>query len=775
MKTAKNQPALGFQSLEDLRPVVLALGELREAAALGLGLPPPSDTPQRRAAPQGRPEGGPMNAATMLEHLLPRWQAALPAEYAPEYIEGFIRRNRRDLEAFIAHAMTLRRAKRGLAPRSPEEFAAYGQLAARELKRDPAVEAEVIARVAKWLDRRLERAEGDEARAEVMAMAAAFAAIFAETVLLESAGRQAVPLLLRRPALAILERSELIAVRDAAGELHIAPTFKGDPQVLRAQVMATQTQVRQLREGIADATRFDRHAHALWARTRALAHPPAAPRELELPPDHQTRAWRTEANLQAMRLVLAKEPGELTTEDLRILAQYSGWGGLSIERVQKLLPPELVPEPFGLVHEYYTPPPITESLAELLCPLLPELAGNDGVVRALEPSAGIGRLIRSFSPRRCLALEAGGQIKKIAWTAVEFSKVSSTLLRALRPDVDLYHMPFERWIREQGSRFQGTISLIVANPPYGERGEMAREDPDEFYKEKRAYAYFMRRALDLLVPGGIGVFLVPAGFLEQHLNREPAREAAAPPPPARRLSPAEPRPARPRDRPRRLGRHGPGDLAQPRRRAQRGRRRRRVHRRRRLLQGVPRPHPRQGGRLFAGDDEAGTARLALQGDRRLQGFPPLTPRPVCTACVLGRSPRAGRRLPDRHPRGRQRQRRRRRRASPRARARPARRSLPRGTLGADEADKAAQLWPELHAALVDFAASFGNPWRSKPLRELAEGPSARRPADPRRLREDRRADRGGCVREDPASSRSSPASPTTSSPRPRRSSASSAR
>jgi hypothetical protein len=57
-----------------------------------------------------------------------------------------------------------------------------------------------------------------------------------------------------------------------------------------------------------------------------------------------------------MRLVLAKEPGELTTEDLQTIAQYSGWGGLSIERVQKLLPPELVPEPFGLIHEYYTPP-----------------------------------------------------------------------------------------------------------------------------------------------------------------------------------------------------------------------------------------------------------------------------------------------------------------------------------------------------------------------------------------------------------------------------------
>ena len=28
---------------------------------------------------------------------------------------------------------------------------------------------------------------------------------------------------------------------------------------------------------------------------------------------------------------------------------------------------------------------------------------------------------------------------------------------------------------------------------------------------------------------------------------------------------------------------------------------------------------------------------------------------------------------------------------------------------------------QLHAALVDFAATFGNPWSSKPLRELAEG------------------------------------------------------
>src|SRR5690606_17369018 len=71
----------------------------------------------------------------------------------------------------------------------------------------------------------------------------------------------------------------------------------------------------------------------------------------------------------------------------------------------------------------------------------------------------------------------------------------------------------------EGPAHAGTFGLVVANPPYGERGAMAREDPDPFYAENRAYAYFMRRALDLLIPGGIGVFLIPAGFLSGMLNR----------------------------------------------------------------------------------------------------------------------------------------------------------------------------------------------------------------------------------------------------------------
>jgi hypothetical protein len=53
----------------------------------------------------------------------------------------------------------------------------------------------------------------------------------------------------------------------------------------------------------------------------------------------------------------------------------------------------------------------------------------------------------------------------------------------------------------------------VSNPPYGIRGASIAEDPDRAYREKMAYHYFLRRGLDLLAPDGIGVFLVPGGFL----------------------------------------------------------------------------------------------------------------------------------------------------------------------------------------------------------------------------------------------------------------------
>ena len=104
---------------------------------------------------------------------------------------------------------------------------------------------------------------------------------------------------------------------------------------------------------------------------------------------------------------------------------------MNIEAARSKLPPNLVPELFGPMHEYHTPSILADAIAD--CPLLPSLAGTTCVVPALEPSAGIGRLVHPFSGKRCSA--------------------------------------------NTSSRPQRTFNLIVSSPPYGKRDADAGPGP----------------------------------------------------------------------------------------------------------------------------------------------------------------------------------------------------------------------------------------------------------------------------------------------------------
>ena len=229
------------------------------------------------------------------------------------------------------------------------------------------------------------------------------------------------------------------------------------------------------------------------------------PAPVEAPPELWTASKRTAANLAAMRVAASTPADQLTAADRRVLAGYSGWGGLSIDKVKGQFPAGFpAPEARGLIHEYYTPSKVTDEVARVIRPLLPELAGPGGTVLTLEPSAGIGRFVRSLS---------GPGFESLRWLVVEWSELSARMLHALRPDLAVYNAPFERWVREHGDEYAGRLNLVVANPPYGARGASITEDPARDYREKQAYAYFLRRALDLLAPNGLGVFLIPSGFL----------------------------------------------------------------------------------------------------------------------------------------------------------------------------------------------------------------------------------------------------------------------
>lgn len=247
-----------------------------------------------------------------------------------------------------------------------------------------------------------------------------------------------------------------------------------------------------------------------WLESRIAQHRPdlsellsrflQPPRE-DLPPDLRTPAERRAANIAAIKIL--ERGTAILPEEREQLKRYTGWGGLSRKGLSDVLSPEWVPEQRALIHEYYTPTLVALAIAAALRSRIPGLVDDQGRVIALEPSAGIGRMVQALS---------GDGFDHLRWHAVEYSRISGQLLQALRPDVEVSIGPFEQWVQDHAELF-GQIGLIVSNPPYGERGAAVYKDRDPFYQEKSAYTYQLRRGLDFLRPGGIGVFLIPAGFM----------------------------------------------------------------------------------------------------------------------------------------------------------------------------------------------------------------------------------------------------------------------
>ena len=170
------------------------------------------------------------------------------------------------------------------------------------------------------------------------------------------------------------------------------------------------------------------------------------------------------------------------------------------------------PNPRVLINQYFTPTVVCDAVARALRPLLAGLPalGAGNTVEALEPSIGVGRFVRAA---------IGPGFERLRWHGVEYDAVSAAMVEAMLPDVDMYGGPFERWVAERGAAFSGRVGLVLANPPYGKRGPSKTEDPNRAYRNDHdgtntwAAPYFLRRALDLLAPGGLGVFVIPWGFL----------------------------------------------------------------------------------------------------------------------------------------------------------------------------------------------------------------------------------------------------------------------
>ena len=189
-----------------------------------------------------------------------------------------------------------------------------------------------------------------------------------------------------------------------------------------------------------------------------------------------------------------QEGKSFNESDLAFLNQYAGYGGMWN------LATELKKER-GL-YEYYTPIPVVEKMVGL--------AARYGYTKGpvLEPSCGIGRFLHYFSPEEQV-------------TGIELDQVSYLIAKANFPTLRILHQSFnELFIDRRGNAvpFKAEYQLVIGNPPYGAFSGRFTQQEKQITKASNYVEYFISRGLDLLLPGGLLIYIIPSAFLEGSKN-----------------------------------------------------------------------------------------------------------------------------------------------------------------------------------------------------------------------------------------------------------------
>lgn len=191
--------------------------------------------------------------------------------------------------------------------------------------------------------------------------------------------------------------------------------------------------------------------------------------------------------------ILAGE--SITAQNADWLMGYSGSGGLANAGARGR----------GLLFEYYTPYAICETMWSLVY----KHGFKSG--RILEPSCGIGRLLRYIDPTANTV------------DAFEFSKDDNTsflIAKACFPWVNFTNDYFESifYIDNRRVTVEPTYDLVIGNPPYGDfSGFYAGQKREGSRFPGNTYdQYFIWAGLQVLKPGGLLCYIVPSTFLQNN-------------------------------------------------------------------------------------------------------------------------------------------------------------------------------------------------------------------------------------------------------------------
>lgn len=184
-----------------------------------------------------------------------------------------------------------------------------------------------------------------------------------------------------------------------------------------------------------------------------------------------------------------KEKGQpFSRADIATINQFTGYGGLA----------KFGAKGKGLLSEYFTPIPVVEKMVGLAY----QYGYENGSV--LEPSCGIGRFLHYFAPDTIL-------------DAFEINPIAFQIASINFPSFNIQNQYFNQVFVDRSSKtlnFKAKYQLIIGNPPYGDFTGKYSTKERQLTKATRYESYFITRGLDLLLPDGLLVFIVPSSFLE---------------------------------------------------------------------------------------------------------------------------------------------------------------------------------------------------------------------------------------------------------------------
>ena len=236
---------------------------------------------------------------------------------------------------------------------------------------------------------------------------------------------------------------------------------------------------------------------------------------------------RIDANIKAIELMkqLMDSGEQATPEQMAVLRQFSGWGGLgkafnpdgyqggyrpdgTPARLRALLGEEAYQQAnMSRNSAYYTPANVIDALWDIA-----QAMGFKGG-RVLEGSAGIGNI---------LGLMPTDMSERSDIHAVEIDQTTGNILSLLYPDAKVDVQGFEATQVENGS-----VDLAITNVPFvtGLRVNDTTGDKDLSKKFHDIHDFCIAKNIRKLKEGGIGIFITSSGTLDNSARLREFRKA----------------------------------------------------------------------------------------------------------------------------------------------------------------------------------------------------------------------------------------------------------